>query len=154
MSASFNQVTTANLSPDMAIADTTPGEIVLVDSAKKSTIKTTLPAHLLFAVVLIAPLIFLGAIAAVLITKTIKTALQSLSASQWISRRCCRVQPNESIRGVTPPLDHFSLNSLHPPTLQKKTTFSRHFPIDIHLRSMSEYLFLVDTFPNRSKQKG
>jgi hypothetical protein len=79
MSASFNQVTTANLSPEMAIADTTPGEIVLVDSAEKSTIKTALPTHLLFVVVLIAPLVFLGAIAAVLLTKTIRTLLQSSS---------------------------------------------------------------------------
>ncbi|NJN74264.1 MAG: hypothetical protein HC799_16435 [Limnothrix sp. RL_2_0] len=74
MSASFNQVTTANLSPDMAIADTTPGELVLADSAKSST-KTIPPSHLLFVVVLLAPLIFLGAIAAILIIKTIKTAL-------------------------------------------------------------------------------
>lgn len=79
MSASSDQVTTANLSPDMAIADTTPGDIVLVDS-QQSTTKTIPPTHLLFLVVLIAPMIFLGAIAALLLTKIIKITLQSLLA--------------------------------------------------------------------------
>ncbi|MGB2924454.1 MAG: hypothetical protein WBB82_04080 [Limnothrix sp.] len=80
MSASSDQVITANIMSDVAIAETTPGEIVLVQKKETAKLESGLPTHLLFALIVFVPAIFLGAIAIFLLAKTTVSLLRLLSA--------------------------------------------------------------------------